>query len=61
MSHEIDERPLTDEQWEIMFSGPEWDEATIEAMSLSLLKAYDIHSRRLKANAPQSAALEAPQ
>lgn len=54
MSHEFDERTLTNEQWEIMFSGPEWDEATIEALGHSLQKAYEIHAERVKAAAPQS-------
>ncbi len=58
MSHEIDERTLTDEQWEIMFSGPEWDERTIEALSCCLPKAYEIHAQRVKSVTPLSAETE---
>jgi hypothetical protein len=48
MTIEIDDRPLTDGQWALMFFGPEWDEATIEALGHSLQKAYEIHSERVK-------------
>ncbi|MGM4909159.1 hypothetical protein [Rhizobium sp. 768_B6_N1_8] len=52
MTHEIDNRPLTKEQWIVMFAGPEWDEETIEALGYSLPKAYEIHSARTKAARP---------
>lgn len=61
MNAKIDDRPLTEEQWEIMFSGPEWDEATIDAMSQSLPKAYEIHAKRMKSAAPLSAETEPEQ
>jgi hypothetical protein len=51
---EIDDRPLTDGQWALMFYGPEWDQATIEALEHSLQKAYEIHAERVRAAAPQS-------
>jgi hypothetical protein len=37
-----------------MFYGPEWDQATIEALEHSLQKAYEIHAERVRAAAPQS-------
>ena len=49
MTNEIDNRPLTKEQWITMFDGPEWDEKTIEALGYSLPKAFEIHSARMKA------------
>lgn len=54
MTPEIDTRPLTDAQWAVMFSGPEWDQETIEALSVSLPKAYEIHSKRPEWNPLQS-------
>jgi hypothetical protein len=53
MTPEIDSRPLTDEQWSVMFSGPDWDQETLDALSHSLPKAYEIHSQRLKRTSPQ--------
>lgn len=55
---EIDDRPLTVGQWALMFYGPEWDQATIEAMSHSLQKAYEIHAERVRTAAPQTTAAE---
>lgn len=52
MIDEIDNRPLTKWQWMVMFMGPEWDAATIRALSYSLTKAYEIHSGRINATAP---------
>lgn len=47
MTLDYDSRPLSEAQWETMFTGPEWDEATKEALGRSLVEAYEIHSRRL--------------
>lgn len=54
MTVEIDDRPLTDGQWALMFFGPEWDKATIEALGHSLQKAYEIHAERVKTTGPLS-------
>lgn len=53
MKGQIDDRPLTKWQWMVMFIGPEWDKETIEALSYSLPRAYEIHSRRMIHETPQ--------
>lgn len=47
MKGEIDNRPLTKWQWMVMFMGPEWDQATLDALEYSLPRAYEIHLRRI--------------
>ncbi|MNU79251.1 hypothetical protein D3C71_688620 [compost metagenome] len=44
----MDDDTLTEGEWQVMFSGPEWSEAVLEEMSKSLRGAYKLHLEAIR-------------
>jgi|GEM_PF-5745133 len=44
----MDDDTLTEGEWQVMFSGPEWSEAVLEEMRKSLRGAYKLHLEAIR-------------
>lgn len=44
---------LTDEEWRVMHSDPEWSKEVLDAMDTSLRKAYELHKKNVESGSRQ--------